>query len=74
MPSTGILDTYTAKAAYALRRLSSAYAGKCLRVRRSSDNTEQDIDFDGSGIIDWSAATTFASGGNLFVAKWYDQS
>ena len=60
-------------AAFGLRKLNSDYAGSCLRVRRSSDNTEQDIGFDGES-LDWAAATTFASGSDLFVRTWYDQS
>jgi hypothetical protein len=71
-----ILDTYTnAELACALRWLRSAYTGKCLRVRRSSDSAEQDIGFNpATGQLDWAAATTFANGANLFVRTWYDQS
>jgi hypothetical protein len=42
-------------------------------VRRSSDNTEQDIGFS-SGNLDTSALTTFCSGTDGFVTTWYDQS
>ena len=39
-----LLDTNPgASVAYSLRKLSSAYAGSAIRVRRSSDNTEQNI-------------------------------
>lgn len=70
-----LLDTYTgAAAAYSVRRLNSAYTGACMRVRRSSDNTEQDIGFDGSGDLDTAAIATFCSTSNGFVRKWYDQS
>jgi hypothetical protein len=50
----GILDTLgvTAKLALSTRRLRAAYAGACIQVRRSSDNTTQDIGFDGSGNLD----------------------
>jgi len=69
------LDTYSgAAAAYSLRKLSSAYVGNAIRVRRSSDNTEQNIGFDGSGNLDTTALTTFCSGTNGFVTTWYDQS
>jgi Alpha-L-arabinofuranosidase B, catalytic len=71
----GILDTYSgAAAAYSLRRLSSSYSGSAIRVRRSSDNAEQDIGFLYTGEIDNVALTSFVSGGNGFVTKWYDQS
>jgi len=73
---TGILDTYTGAAfAYsAARRLSSSYTGALIRVRRSSDNTEQDIGYDGSNVLDESALTSFVGANNGFVTKWYDQS
>jgi hypothetical protein len=71
---TGLLDTYTgAAAAYSLRLLRSAYTGDAIRVRRASDNTEQDIGFV-SNELDISALTTFCSGTNGFVKTWYDQS
>jgi hypothetical protein len=73
---TGILDTYTGAAvAYsAARRLSSSYTGALIRVRRSSDNTEQDIGYNGSNVLDESALTSFVGANNGFVVKWYDQS
>jgi hypothetical protein len=71
----GILDTYTnAAAAYSVRLLRSAYTGSAIRVRRSSDNTEQDIGFTSLGNLDESALTTFVGAGNGFVTTWYDQS
>lgn len=71
-----LLDTYTgAAAAYSVRRLNSAYTGACMRVRRSSDNTEQDIGFDSNGDLDTAAIATFVGSGNTgFVRTWYDQS
>jgi len=35
----------TSTGAYSLRKLRSAYTGSAIRVRRSSDSTEQDIGF-----------------------------
>ncbi len=71
----GLLDTYpNASAAYSLRKLRTAYTGSAIRVRRSSDNAEQDIGFDGSGNLDTTALTSFCSGTNGFVTTWYDQS
>jgi len=71
-----LLDAYGAnvEAAYSVRKLSSSYAGSSIRVRRSSDNSEQDIGFDGNGDLDTSALTTFVGANDGFVAKWYDQS
>jgi hypothetical protein len=74
-PFVGLLDTYSgAAAAYSLRKLRSAYAGSAIRVRRSSDNTEQDIGFDANDNLDTSALTTFCGANNGFVTTWYDQS
>ena len=69
-----LLDTYSgAAAAYSLRLLRSAYTGDAIRVRRASDNTEQDIGFVDNE-LDTSALTTFCSGTDGFVKTWYDQS
>lgn len=71
---TGILGSYTgAEAAYATALLYSSYGGSCLRVRRDSDNAEQDIGFSGQD-IDEAAINSFCSGANCFVRTWYDQS
>jgi len=71
---TGLLDTYSgAAAAYSLRQLSSSYSGSAIRVRRSSDNAEQDIGF-ASNELDTAALTSFCSGTNGYVTTWYDQS
>jgi hypothetical protein len=70
-----LLDLYpNAAAAYSLRKLRTAYTGSAIRVRRSSDNTEQDIGFTALGVLDESALTTFCGVGNGFVTTWYDQS
>jgi hypothetical protein len=75
-PFTGLLDTYGgAGSAYSTaRRLSTSYTGALIRVRRSSDNAEQDIGYDGSNVLDESALTTFVGANNGFVTKIYDQS
>jgi hypothetical protein len=70
----GLLDLYpSAAAAYSVRKLRATYSGSAIRVRRSSDNTEQDIGF-ANNVLDTSALTTFCSGTNGFVTTWYDQS
>lgn len=63
-----------AKAAYGLRKLRSAYSGYAIRVRRSSDNTTQDIGFDSNGNLDTVALKSFVGSSNGFVRIWYDQS
>jgi ABC-type sugar transport system permease subunit len=70
-----LLDTYTsAAAAYSLRKLRSAYTGSAIRVRRASDNAEQNIGFSSSFGLDTTSLTSFCSGTNGFVTTWYDQS
>jgi hypothetical protein len=54
--------------------LRTAYTGSAIRVRRSSDNAEQDIGFTALNVLDESALTTFCGVGNGFVTTWYDQS
>jgi hypothetical protein len=69
-----LLDTYgSANFAFSIRKLSSSYTGSCMRIRRSSDNAEQDIDFV-SDYIDTASMLSFVGAGNGFVVKWYDQS
>jgi hypothetical protein len=70
-----LLDLYPdALFAYSVRKLRAGYSGFALRVRRSSDNAQQDIGFDGSGNIDETALTDFVGASNGFVVTWYDQS
>jgi hypothetical protein len=69
-----LLDTYTGAAvAYSLRQLRTAYTGSAIRVRRSSDNTEQDFGFV-NNVLDTASLLTFCGAGNGFVTTWYDQS
>jgi hypothetical protein len=72
--STLLLDVYpNASVAYSLRKLRTAYAGDAIKVRRSSDNTEQDIGFS-SDELDTSSLLSFVGSGDGFVSSWYDQS
>jgi hypothetical protein len=73
--SSYLLDTYTgAAAAYSLRKLRTAYTGNAITVRRSSDNTSQNIGFDANGNLDTTSMLSFVGAGNGFVSIWYDQS
>jgi hypothetical protein len=68
------LDLYGgADTAYSLRKLRTAYAGSSVRVRRSSDNAEQDIGFSGIN-LDVSSLLSFVGAGNGFITTFYDQS
>ena len=70
-PTPLLLDLYpNAAAAYSLRQLRSGVTN-VVRVRRSSDNTEQD--FTATQVTD-GTLTTFCGAGDGFVRTWYDQS
>jgi hypothetical protein len=67
-----LIDAYSgAAAAYSLRGLSLAYGGPVIRVRRGSDNTEQD--FTAIQVTNGTLAA-FCGAGDGFVRTWYDQS
>ena len=64
-----LLDRYPAKVAYSLMQLKTGIT-YVVRVRRSSDNAEQD--FRATQITD-GTLTTFTGVGDGFVTTWYDQ-
>lgn len=69
-----LLDDYpSAQWAVSFRLLRTAYSGNCVRVRRLSDNTEQDIGFS-SGFCDTASLKTFIGSSKAKVVTWYDQS
>ena len=73
--NTPLLDTYSgAAAAYSLRLLDTSYAGSAIRVRRPSDNVEQDVGFTPFQELDTASMLTFLGGQDGFVSGWYDQS
>lgn len=61
----------TPVAAYGLKKLIST-ATSAIRVRRSSDNAEQDIGFVGDA-LDTSSLSAFVGSNSGFVVKVYDQ-
>lgn len=61
--------------AYSTKRIRSGHTGPCLRVRRSSDNTEQDIPFV-AGQLDTASLLAFcgsSAGSAGYVVTWYSQ-
>jgi hypothetical protein len=77
LPSNTYLMDITGAApssCYSVRRLSSSYMGYAMKVRRSSDNTEQDIAFDFNGTVSTAQLLAFVGSGDGFVTVWYDQS
>jgi len=71
-----LLDQYGANitAAYSIRKLRTAYTGSAIRIRRFSDNTEQDIGFDSNGDLDTAAITSFVGANDAAIVTWYEQS
>lgn len=59
--------------AYGLSQLVGG-AAVAIRVRRSSDNAEQDIGFLFSGALDAATLLSFTGANDAFVTKLYDQS
>jgi hypothetical protein len=69
-----LLDTYTgAVGAYSTYKLRTLYVGSAIRVRRSSDNAEQNIGFVGND-LDTASLLSFVGANNGFVTTIYDQS
>jgi hypothetical protein len=59
------------------RRVVSTYTGPLIRIRRASDNAEQDIGFVESGghyVLDEAAVTSFVGSSDWFIRTIYDQS
>jgi hypothetical protein len=75
----GGLDLYTTNlwAVYGLKRLLTAYAGSCIRVRRSNDDAEADIGFVSSAVgaaIDATALAAHVGANSGYIVTRYDQS
>jgi hypothetical protein len=71
-----LLDSFpSAASAYSLRKLRNTYNGSCIRIRRSSDNSEFDIGFV-NNYVDTNAIKSYVtlSSQTAYVSKWYDQS
>lgn len=58
----GLTSASPSSVAYSLRKLSTAYTGPALKVRRSSDNAEANIAFDVSGTLTSGSSATFTAG------------
>lgn len=68
-----LLDEYSnSVVGYSLRLINSNYTGACIRVRRSSDNVEQDIGFV-SNELDTTALLSFVGSNSGYVTTWYNQ-
>ena len=70
-PYTYLVDAYSPIVAYSFWKLNST-STVCLRVRRSNDNAEQDIGFDGN-YLDVASMLSFVGANDGFGVKWYNQ-
>jgi hypothetical protein len=69
----GILNQFPgASLGLRLDKLDKNYTGSAIKVRRSSDNAEQDIGFV-DGILDTASLLDFVGSGNGKVVIWYTQ-
>lgn len=74
-PFVGVYDAIpNIVAAYGMRQLLTSYTGNLVRIRRSSDDAQQDFGYDANGDLDTVAIATFVGGGSGFVTRLYDQS
>jgi len=70
-----ILDAITDfTLAFSLNKLWGGYEGNCLRVRRISDNAEQNIGFDSNNNLDVASLLSFCGGSTATVVTWFNQS
>lgn len=77
VPFTGAIDSLSTglESAWSVgRRLRTGYIGNIIRVRRSSDNNEQDFGYLTNGSVDVAAVVTFCGAGDGFLTTIYDQS
>lgn len=63
----------TGVAAFSFRKLFASYSGNAIRVRRSSDNSEQDVGFGSDGHLDYATLLSFCGAGSGYIKTWYDQ-
>ncbi len=69
---TYLADVASLEGGCSTRLLRSDYTGSCMRVRRSSDSSEQDIGFV-NGVLDEASLLTFVGAGDGDIVTWYDQ-
>jgi hypothetical protein len=69
LPLDNIGSTYLA---LSLRRQLTTYTGDCLRLRRDSDDDEEDFGFSGNN-LDTAAIATWLGGATGYVVRWYLQ-
>ena len=61
--------SYTTIAGYSLRKLKNTYTGSAVRVRRTYDNSEMNIGFDSTGILDTNTIKSFVNAGKTLAEQ-----
>ncbi len=76
MRPSHILDSKLTNISFALslRVLESDYNGPLIRLRRDSDNAQQDFGWADNDVVDVGAIDAWRGAANVFVVTWYDQS
>lgn len=76
-----LYDNFPATAGFSIRKLNSFYTGPAIRVRRSSDSSEDNFYFDSNGEISLNSDNgsgvtlgTFVGANTGYVVTWYNQS
>lgn len=72
-PSLDLLSLAPEYAWSVARRLTTAYTGPLIRLKRMSDNAESDFGYDGAGLLDTAAITAWLGGAANEVVKVYAQ-
>jgi hypothetical protein len=57
---------------FSFRKINPSYSGPCITVRRSSDDTTQNIGFV-SDVLDESSLLSFVGSGDGFITTWFNQ-
>ena len=77
-PEPGLLRDYSTttyselNGGYSIKKLYDEYSGPHVRIKRSTDNAEQDFSFDKDG--NSTEYETWIGSATAYVTKWYDQS
>lgn len=73
-PLLSVVGTAAAGAWSISRRLASGYSGSLIRVRRASDNGEDDFGLTPAGVLNAAALASFCAATDGFITSVYDQS
>ncbi len=58
---------------FSFQKRISSYTGPCCKIRRSSDNSTNDLYFLSNGNLDYSTLITWIGSSDAFLQTWYNQ-